>query len=394
MWRQTWAEIHVDHLIHNVKVLKKKLGANVRFMATVKADAYGHGAVAISEAALFAGADHLGVASYEEGVLLRNAGIRADILVYGALPKSAAHVAVEQHLTATVGSMEDLLWLQDAAQALKSQAKIHVKIDTGMTRLGLRHIDETLALLQMAVSSPWIVLEGIFTHFSSADEEFISEEPVVIGADHRSEVSFIEQQRTRFETVVTAAERHGIVIPIMHAANSAAALRDVRYQYDMVRFGIAMYGYHPLPQGQASIGLYPVMAVRSRITRLAQIMPGEAVSYGRTYFATKPEVIATVAIGYADGIPRALSNIGRVMINGSCASIVGRICMDQLMVNVTGLSAVVGDVVTIYGEMGGCASLSEAAKQIDTIPYELLCRISVRVPRVMIPAKNLEETCH
>ncbi|MCY0892237.1 MAG: alanine racemase [Acidibacillus sp.] len=391
MWRQTWAEINLQHFAHNVSILKKQLLPHVRFMATVKADAYGHGAVEISKTALRAGAQQLGVASFEEGAVLREASITADILVFGALSEEGASAALAHRLTASVGSMQDLLWLQEAAEACHKQARIHVKIDTGMTRLGLRHIEDVVQLVQVANESSRIILEGIYTHFATSDEELFELLEPSDQENGSTIVPFVEQQRMRFEEVLQAVRELGIIIPIVHAANSAAALRNPRYQYDMVRFGIAMYGYQPLPIVDADLTLHSVMAVRSRITRIVDIVPGEAVSYGRTYIATRPEVIATVAIGYGDGIPRDLSNLGRVLVNGQCAQIVGRVCMDQLMIKVTDLVVQVGDIVTLYGADEGCGSILQATEQLDTIPYELLCRITARVPRVIIPAENLAE---
>lgn len=266
-----------------------------------------------------------------------------------------------------------------------------MKIDTGMTRLGLRHIEDVVQLVQVANESSRIILEGIYTHFATSDEELFELLEPSDQENGSTIVPFVEQQRMRFEEVLQAVRELGIIIPIVHAANSAAALRNPRYQYDMVRFGIAMYGYQPLPIVDADLTLHSVMAVRSRITRIVDIMPGEAVSYGRTYIATRPEVIATVAIGYGDGIPRDLSNLGRVLVNGQCAQIVGRVCMDQLMIKVTDLVVQVGDIVTLYGADEGCGSILQATEQLDTIPYELLCRITARVPRVIIPAENLAE---
>ncbi|WP_281267855.1 alanine racemase [Sulfoacidibacillus thermotolerans] len=398
MWRQTWAEINLEDLVHNVRLLKGRLLPNVLFMATVKADAYGHGASTVAQAVLQAGADRLGVATYEEGAQLRMSGIETDILVYGALFEAAAEAAVKYRLTATVGSIQDLIFLEKKAKEYKNRVTVHVKIDTGMTRLGVRTLPAALELLQRAAESPWLTLEGLFTHFASADEELLQEksgiQPRLVENDPTRSLPFVEQQRLRFEEIASAAQQQGIHVPILHAANSAAALRDPRYQYNMVRYGIAMYGYSPIPMEDSSFRLRPVLSLRSRITRLAVIEPGEAVSYGRTYVATRREVIATVPIGYADGIPRALSNVGKVKIHGQCAPIVGRVCMDQLMINVTDLSVKVGDVVTFYGESEGCGSLAQVAAQLDTIPYELLCRVSARVPRIITYVKNLEETCH
>lgn len=377
MWRATWAEVDLDRFTHNVGVIRRLIGSEVRLLAAVKAAAYGHGAVEISRAAVLAGADYLGVASYEEGVELRQAGIMAPILVFGAFTPAAAVPAIGRQLTATVSSAHEARALADAARAQKAVARVHVKTDTGMTRLGVRGAPATLSLLKAVSDMPGIMLEGLYTHYAAADE--------LDGA-------FTDRQRQRFEEIVLQARRAGVVIPIVHAANSAGTLRGPEHHYDMVRPGIALYGYHPAPAWRQDIDLRPVLTLKTRIVRLADIEPGETVSYGYTYTAKQRVTIATLPVGYADGIPRALSNVGTVCVNGQPARIAGRVCMDQMMVEVPGHTVHVGDEVTVYGRSGDCGSLSAAALQLDTIPYELLCRISARVPRIAKAQKNNEET--
>lgn len=371
VWRQTVALVHLERLQHNVRLLKAKLAAGVQMMATVKADGYGHGALEVSKAALSAGADRLGVATVEEAVALRQSGITAPVLVYGALPEQAAIAVLDYDIAVTVTGINDIRILADAAKRQRHSVRVHVKLDTGMGRLGIRSADEMLTVLSHISAYPLIELEGIFTHLSSADE-----------MHHADGRVYSEMQRRRFIEWVHVAKRAGYHVPIAHIANSAALLWGPEYHFDMVRPGIAMYGFHPAPAWNQDVDLQPVLELRTSITRIARMQAGEAVSYGRTYVTEKEEVIATVPVGYGDGIPRALTNRGYVEVNGAIAPIVGTICMDQLMINVTGFDAKVGDQVVIYSQLiESKASIQSHADLLDTIPYELLCRITSRVPR-------------
>ncbi len=365
------ALVHLERLQHNVRLLKAKLAAGVQMMATVKADGYGHGALEVSKAALSAGADRLGVATVEEAVALRQSGITAPVLVYGALPEQAAIAVLDYDIAVTVTGINDIRILADAAKRQRHSVRVHVKLDTGMGRLGIRSADEMLTVLSHISAYPLIELEGIFTHLSSADE-----------MHHADGRVYSEMQRRRFIEWVHVAKRAGYHVPIAHIANSAALLWGPEYHFDMVRPGIAMYGFHPAPAWNQDVDLQPVLELRTSITRIARMQAGEAVSYGRTYVTEKEEVIATVPVGYGDGIPRALTNRGYVEVNGAIAPIVGTICMDQLMINVTGFDAKVGDQVVIYSQLiESKASIQSHADLLDTIPYELLCRITSRVPR-------------
>lgn len=373
MWRETYAKIDLTCLAHNVRALKSCLAPNVKLMATVKANAYGHGAVAISLKVLEVGADQLAVATVEEAVQLRDAGITTDILVYGALPIEAADAVVSHHIMQTVFTLSDCFALSQAAKARGERCRVHVKIDTGMNRLGVKDDEEAVALFTMIHDDPWLDLVGAYTHFTSSDEPLCD-----------LALSETERQRQRFIDIISLIKAKGIAIPVLHASSSAGLLRDARYHFDMVRPGISLYGYHPSPYFGQDVDLRPVLSLETHIVRLHSIAPGEAVSYGRTFIATKMERIATLPIGYADGVPRGLSNVGSVSIRGVKAPIVGRVCMDQMMVLVTDIPDVqVGDKALLYGgDVGSGFSLTDAAQQLDTITYELLCRISDRVKRV------------
>ncbi len=340
-------------------------------MASVKANAYGHGAVEASRAFLAGGADALGVATMEEAVGLREAGITADILVYGKLWSESALEALRHDVALTVYEMQELDALSGAAGSGRP-ARVHVKLDTGMTRLGVRDEGEAVALILRASRMPGVKLEGVYTHFAAADE-------APMPGTGRTSV-----QADQLERVVARARASGAQIPSVHAANSAALLRDARYHYDMVRPGIALYGYEPAPQWGISHGLLPALSWQTQIVRIAEVPAGTPVSYAGTYVTSRTERIATLPVGYADGVPRALSNLGAVRLRSGCAPIVGRVCMDQLMIAVTDLDARVGDQVEIYGAAGPCGSAQRAADQLDTITYELLCAISGRVPRLYV----------
>lgn len=341
-------------------------------MASVKADAYGHGAAEASRVFLSAGADALGVATLEEAIELRAAGISADILVYGKLWEKSASDALLQDVALTVYEGRELDVLSQAARAGR-RARVHVKLDTGMTRLGVRDEDEAVELIVRAGSMPHVDLEGVYTHFASSDE------PLTMDGDGRTAT-----QADRLERVTMRARERGARIPLMHAANSAALLRDARYHYDMVRPGIALYGYEPAPSWGVAHDLLPALSWRTQIVRIAEVAVGTPVSYGGTYVTSRAERIATLPLGYADGVPRSWSNLGSVRLRSGCARIVGRICMDQMMIAVTDLDARVGDEVEVYGGSGPCGSAQVAADQLGTITYELLCAVSRRVPRLYV----------
>lgn len=365
------ARVRLDRLAHNVRVLQARLAPGVRMMASVKADAYGHGAVAVSYAALAAGVDQLGVATLEEALELRDAGITADILVYGALSGDAWVSAIRANVQVTIFDTPGLAGLTQAVCQTGISARAHVKVDTGMTRLGVRGTEAAVALLLQVAAAKDVTLAGVYTHFACADE------PLTVAQ------SVTEAQRLAFDRVLTQARAAGVRIPLAHAANSAALLRGSQFHYDLVRPGIALYGYHPAPGWGSDEGLSPVLALTTQVVRVADVAAGTGVSYGHTYVAPQAERIATLPIGYADGIPRAWSGRGSLLVKGAGAPIAGRVCMDQTMIRCGDTAVEVGDRVIIYGEAGwGPGSLERAAKELETIPYELLCAISRRVPRV------------
>ena len=370
MIRPTQAIVNLRTLEHNIKALRGELRPGTKFMAVVKANAYGHGAVEISKAALGCGADYLGVAIPEEGQFLREAGIKAPILVFGGLFEGYARVIIEQNLIATVHSIQTMQSIQDEAKSVGKIQPIHIKVDTGMNRIGIKNEAQLKKLLQFAQRCKNIHVEGIYTHFA------VSENP---------DKSFTLQQGERFVRMAAIAKDLGFS-PILHASNSGGLIHFPEFHFDMVRAGISMYGY--CPRG-CSIGrpqLQPVLTWQTVVYCVKDIQPGETVSYGRTFTAEKPIKVATIPAGYGDGYKRCLSNKGFVLIHGKRAPIIGIICMDLFMCDITDIPDVTpGDEVILIGKQGTATiDADEMASLAGTISYEILLSISNRVPRQYI----------
>ncbi len=310
--RQTYARISLGNYRGNILALRTGLGEGVRLMAVVKADAYGHGIERIAGAAEQAGADWLGVAMAEEGIALRRAGIRLPILIFTALREQDACSALEQGLTLCAYTPEHLGFISKAAEKLGRPADVHVKLDTGMNRIGARDEAELSALLDDAGRSPGVRLTGAFTHFACADDP---------------DPSFTDRQLDRFHQLVRLLPK-GI---LLHAAGSSALLTRRDTHFDMVRAGIALYGYPPVT---TSLTLKPVLSWAAEISHVKQIRQGDSVSYGATFTAGGPMRVATVSVGYGDGFSRLLSNRGQVLINGRRCRVLGRVCMDQIMAEI------------------------------------------------------------
>ena len=362
--RPLWAEVDLDAIAHNVRQVQRRIGPRSQVMGVVKANAYGHGAVAVARAALEAGATHLGVACVDEGAQLRKASLKAPIVVLGYLPPWEAAQAVRYSLTPTVTTQETALALARAAQEADTHVPVHVKVDTGMARFGLppQEVEGFVAFLQTLSG---LSLEGLYTHFATADE---------------ADKTYTRQQYRAFLGV---AERLPQAL-VRHVANSATvADLSSDMSLDMVRPGIALYGCYPSNEVSRSLDLRPALSLKSRVARLSALSPGDTVSYGRTWTADRASRIALIPCGYADGLPRLLSNRGAVLIRGWRAPIVGRVCMDQLMVDVTHIPDVEQhDEAVLIGRQGELEiSVEEVAEQAQTISYEILCALSARVPR-------------
>lgn len=364
--RPLWTEIDLDAVAHNLAAIRRRIGPQSQIMAVVKANAYGHGLVPVAKAALESGASCLGVACVDEGVALRQGGITAPIVVMGYLPPWEAPQVVQHYLTPTITTPESAQALAALCAQEGVRLPVHLKVDTGMGRLGVTP-GEVPGLVKLLSELPPLTLEGIYTHFAVADE---------------ADKAYTLQQFRIFNEVVSQIVRQDRPLR-RHVANSAAIADLPELALEMVRPGIALYGCYPSRAVGRSLDLRPALAMKSWIVRLHDLAPGEAVSYGRTWTARKPARIALIPCGYADGLPRLLSNKGSVLIRGQRAPIRGRICMDQFMVEVTHLPEVAShDEVVIIGRQGEEEiPVEEVAAQAQTISYEVLCAISARVPR-------------
>lgn len=370
MQRTNYCEIDLSAIRHNVSVMRERLAPGVKFLAVVKANAYGHGAAPVARAALEAGADMLAVAIPEEGLELRRAGIDAPILVLGGIEEEAALAVAAADLVQVVFDEARILALSEAGEKLARRVKLHLKLDTGMNRIGVRTRQEAQALTRLIDSLPGVELTGCFTHMATADEE---------------DRARTDAQLARFRELTEAiAQVHPEPIT-RHAANTASIFRFPEAQFDMVRGGIALYGCPPVPEVTT---LRPAMRWATRAVYVKTIAPGDQVSYGGLFEAKRDTVVMTVPVGYADGYRRGLSQKGCVLVRGRRAPILGRVCMDQIMVDVTDIpSARAGDEVVLLGRQGDEEiSAEEMAGWLDTISYEVLCSPSARVPRLHIHA--------
>ena len=368
--RPTAALIDLEALSHNYGEVTRRIGDR-KVLAVVKAQAYGHGAVAVSRRLVELGVDMLGVALVEEGTELREAGITVPIVVMGPVRPEQAGVIVRAGLIPVIFTLPVALALSAAAAG--KQVPVHVKVDTGMGRIGLTP-EETLTFLPELAKVPGIVPDGIMTHFADADLK---------------DKQFASAQMDRFETLVRSLEERGIAIPLRHAANSAAVLEYDRALLTMVRPGLMLYGYDPLER-RGTGDLRPVLSLVSRIAYLKQVPAGVPISYGRTFVTKRESRIATVPIGYADGYSRSLSNRGEALVRGRRATVAGRVCMDMIMLDVTDVpGAAEGDEVVLIGCQGSaCISADDVAEKTGTIAYEVLCGISARVPRITKQAQR------
>jgi alanine racemase len=379
-----WAEVDLSAIAHNTRELRRITHPEARLMVGVKADGYGHGAVEVSKVALLNGADALGVARLEEGIALRQAGIQAPILIFGyTLPKSV-DALIQHDLTQTVYDTAIAKQLSAAISGPNKRLKVHIKVDTGMGRLGLLSPDhsrkrldhqdtfDTLSDIKTIADLPGLELEGIFTHFASSDA---------------LNKSYAEFQFKRFSALLDEIKKEGISISLRHAANSGAIIDMPHTHLDMVRAGIAFYGLYPsLEVSQDRIQLRPAMAFKTRVIHVKTVPAGFAVSYNSTWQSSTETTIATVPVGYADGFSRSFSNRGQMLLHGRRAPIVGRVCMDLTLLDVGHIPHVkVGDEVVIFGRQENrVLSADELAAGIDTINYEIVSTITARVPRVYL----------
>ena len=370
---RTWAEIDLDAIRGNFAGIRKKIPEPVKLLAVIKADAYGHGAVQVARALEREGsikADFFAVAMVDEAVELREAGIQTPIMLLGYAPPALYDVLIRYGIRPAIYRWEDAKLLQECAERRNARVSIHLALDTGMSRIGFPDTDGGLADIKKIAELPNLVLEGLFSHFASADE---------------TDKTYANRQRSRFAAFDSRLKESGISIPIRHLYNSAATI-DMEPSFDMMREGIILYGLEPSSAVDLKKidGLRPVMALKSRVIHVKELEEGIPVSYGCTYVTEHSTRVATVCAGYADGVPRLLSNRGHVLIRGKRAPIIGRVCMDQFMVDVTEIpDTTVGDTVTLFGRDGEAVILADdVAALAQTIGYELVCGITKRVPRV------------
>lgn len=370
---RAWAEIDLDAIAHNVREIKRFTGKKVEMMGVVKADAYGHGVREVVRTLLDNGVTQLAVSMLDEAIQIRNMGIDVPILILGYTDPVRAEELVLNDVTQTVFSLDLAEALSSAAVRLGKKVKVHVKVDTGMTRIGFMPGRDAVKYITEISRLPGLVLEGMFTHFASADER---------------EKDYTQMQYDRFLGLCTELSKEGIEIPVKHVCNSAGTMQYPEMHLDMVRPGVILYGLYPSKDvDREKIRLKPAMTLKANVIMVKDVEPDTCISYGRIFRTSRKSIIATIPIGYADGYTRLLSNKGRMLVNGEFAPVVGRICMDQCMIDVTELKkdVHVGDEVVVFGNQNGSSiSVDEIAADIGTINYELVCIIGKRIPRVYL----------
>lgn len=370
---RVWKEIKLDAVKNNVKNIRGLLKDGVRLLAVIKADAYGHGAVEVAQSLLFdGGADYFGVATYGEAEQLRRAGINTPVLILGAVFDDEYAELVKDDITLTVFDFDTAKKLSDTAKKLGKTAKIHIKIDTGMARIGFLPSEDAVEEIIKISKLDGIEIEGMFSHFAKADE-----------ADKMP----TRVQFEKFMFIKNELLKRGIKIPICHICNSAGIIDFPEYHLDMVRSGIITYGYYPSDfVNKDALKLESAMSFKSRVVHIKTVEKGTSVSYGGTFTAKEKMKIATVSAGYADGYSRLLSNKADVIINGVRCRVLGRVCMDQLMIDATHLKNInLGDEVILFGKSGNNkVTVEETAEIMGTINYEVMCGLSRRVPGVYI----------
>ncbi len=371
MEKRTWAEVDLDAIAHNMREIRKITNPNAQIMAVVKADAYGHGFMETAKTLLENGADRLAVAVLQEGKQLRSRGVDVPILILGASSADDAEDLINFDITPNVFDYDFAKALSYEAEKKEKVTKIHIKLDTGMSRIGFvvgdddnsEVIDEIIKVSKL----PYIEIEGIFSHFSTSDEY---------------DRSYTQLQFSRFMSIVKGLEDRGLHIPIKHICNSAGIMMYPEMHLDMVRPGVILYGMYPSDEvDKSKLDLRPAMTLKSRITLVKSVGKGRGVSYGKEYITDDITKIATVPIGYADGYLRKIAKNGVMLVNGVKAPIIGRICMDQCMIDVTNVHNInSGDEAIIFGSEG--ITIDDVAKWLDTINYEVACVIGKRIPRI------------
>lgn len=365
----TWVEVDLDRLGANLRTIEGTIGAGREILLVVKADAYGHGAIEIAEAAAREGVGHLGVATLHEGIQLRRAGCLLPIIALSPLLPSEIEEAVAHDLSPSVADVAFARALSSAAVATGRAVRCHVEVDTGMGRTGV-HLDEAEAFVAALAALPGIRLASLYTHFPDADAE---------------DLAFTRGQVARFTALIERLRARGVAPPRVHAANSAGTVNVPEAWLDWVRVGLIAYGQQP-PNATQTLPLQPVMSLKSRLVQIRDMPAGASVSYGRSFVAERPMRMGVVAVGYGHGYSWLLSNRGRMLVGGRSVPIVGRVTMDLTMVDLDGVpDPAVGDEVVLFGEQGGeSLPLEEVARHSETLPYEIMCTIGKRVSRIFV----------
>lgn len=371
--QRAWAEVSLDAIASNLKNIRKMTRKDAKIMAVVKADAYGHGFLQVAKTLLENGADAFAVAMLDEAKQLRSRGIDVPVLILGNTNRDLCEDLIDYDVMPTVFSYEMAKALSDTAVKKNKDAKLHIKLDTGMSRIGFlcdeKHAPETLAQIKRIASLPNLEIDGIFTHLSCADED---------------EYAYTKMQFDRFMHICDCLQNDGVQIGKRHVCNSAALVLYPEMQLDMVRPGVILYGLHPSPLTEGKIELQSAMRLKARVTLVKHIEEKIGVSYGKEYVTEPPVVLATIPIGYADGYSRLLAGKAGMIFRGKVLPVVGRICMDQCMIDATSADNIeVDDIVTVMGEDGGAqVSAGDLAHSMGTINYEIVCLIGKRIPRI------------
>lgn len=364
--RDAWVEINLESIAHNIREFRKNIPADKKMLGIVKADAYGHGSIMTAPIMLASGIDMLGVASIDEGLDLRNEKISCDILVVGAVPVWSFEVAAENDISISIFSEAHLNACKQAYERTGIKPKVHIKLNTGMNRIGLEP-ENAVEFIKKAQTADYLDLKGIFTHLANAED-----------------IEKTEKQFEIWNRITNAVDTKGL---LLHALNTAGSMKYYdEIKSNMVRMGIAIYGLEPdLPEGvKFKPDLKQVMGLKGRITNIHMMKKGQGISYGYSYVADKDIKVATIPIGYADGVPRALSNKIYAELNGYKIKQIGNITMDQMMFDITGIDATEGDIITLLNDSDKDLSIDNWAKIVGTINYELTCRLKVRLPRVYV----------
>ena len=373
--KRTWAEISLDNLEHNYHALRSQTPEGCKFLGVIKADAYGHGAVPVSGTLSELGCEYLAVSNLEEAVQLRRGGIRTSVLILGYTPPEYADTMVFMDLTQEIHSIDYARALEERLRGTNYILNVHLKLDTGMGRIGFLAYGahSELAQLREFPKMTHLRAEGVFTHFSAADSRLPDDE------------AYTETQYARFQAALAELETYGIHPALRHCANSAVTILHPEYSLDMVRGGIALYGCAPDRDCAGLLDLRPVMTLRTTIAQIRDVAAGTPISYGRTFTAPRDLRMAVLPVGYADGLPRSLSGKARFRLHGADVPVIGRICMDMCMVDITNVAdAKTGDELTLFGydEDGQCVPVERLAEACGTISYELLCTLSKRIARL------------